>query len=347
MPGKRNSGLANDRRAYIYNYCPEPCPVPCLPPKGLLGYNGYPVNQYTNNCKLNSVEALYSIWDSYQSTLAAQFSTIQKSVSAPDNLINPPSGPANIFIIRHGEKNYTNYGLDPNGIYRASQIANFINDLANSGYPISYIITCHPDPYNKNDGSGSMHPEHTVTCASFLLNLPHIMYSSASDVATTAKALYDTGIYNGLNILICWEHQNIQRLCLEILNEGKKQTIPRISQNNANDFFKETNACPDGNYVTTNPTSPFYPSQQQQVDDNYKDSQYYPYWNSNNYDSVYCFYSNQPNNTFTFQIKSEPCITCFKSCKLNIGLYQNPAYPYYSKENDIESVCKVPTEWSV
>ena len=62
-----------------------------------------------------------------------------------------------------------------------------------------------------------MHPEQTILGAAFLLNLPHVMYSSSSDVSTTITALYNTGIYNGLNILICWEHQNIQKLCLEIL----------------------------------------------------------------------------------------------------------------------------------
>ena len=192
-----------------------------------------------------------------------------------------------------------------------------------------------------------MHPEQTILGAAFLLNLPHVMYSSSSDVSTTITALYNTGIYNGLNILICWEHQNIQKLCLEILNQGKAQTIPRILQNNANDFFKETNPCPNGNFVTMDPTSPYYPPQQPQPHDNYKDSQYYPYWNINNFDSVYCFYSSQPNNTFTFQIKSEPCITYFNSCKLNIGLYQYSDDPYYSKSNDIESSCQVPSNWSV
>jgi hypothetical protein len=314
--------------------------------KKLVCINGYPFVKNFNNCKSNPVDALYTIWESYQTTPAAQFSTIQKSVSAPENLTNPPVGPANIFIIRHGEKNETNYGLDQNGIYRASQIANFINNLAKDGYPISYIITCQPLPYSTP--SSGMHPEQTISGASFLLNIPHIMYSSPSNVAKTAKALYDTGIYNGLNVLICWEHKYIQSLCLEILNKGRAQKIPRISQKNANKFFKKINPCPDGNYVTTDTTSPFYPPQQPQPNDNYKDSQCYPYWNNNNYDTVYCFYSKQPTNTFTFKIKSENCNTCYTSCKLHIGLYQNPSYSsYYSKTINVEDLCQVPSNWKV
>lgn len=315
-------------------------------PTGLELNNGSPVNTKNNNRSTRG-DALYSTWDSYQSTLAAKFSTTQKSVAAPANLTNPPVGPANIFIIRHGEKGPTDYGLNKNGIYRASQIANFINNLANNGYPISYIISCQPDPYIKNNGAGSMHPEQTISGASFLLNLPHMMYSTTSDVARTAKALYETGIYNGLNVLICWEHQHIQGLCLEILNQGRAQKIPRITQKNANEFFKETNPCPDGNYLTTDTTSPYYPPQQPQPNDNYKDSQFYPYWNDRNFASVYCFYSSQPNNTFTFKIESDTCNTCYASCNLHIGLYQPSKTPYYSRNNSVEHLCKVPSYWKV
>jgi hypothetical protein len=313
--------------------------------KKLVCINGNPFVKNFNNCRSNPVDALYTIWDSYQTTPAAQFSTIQKSVLAPDNLANPPVGPANIFIIRHGEKNSTNYGLDQNGIYRASQIANFINNLAKDGFPISYIITCQPLPYNTV--SSVMYPEQTISAASFLLNIPHIMYSSPRNVSKTVKELYGSGIYNGLNVLICWERPYIQKLCLEILNQGRSQKIPRISQKNANDFFKKINPCPDGNYVTTDPTSPFYPPQQPQPNDNYKDSQYYPYWNTNDYDTVYCFYSKQPTNTFTFEIKSEKCKTCYTSCDLHIGLYQSVKSPYYSTSVDVEDLCQVPSNWKV
>ena len=183
MPGKKRSGFFNDTRAYSYDnmsvkHNPNTTDSVCQ--------NGYPVSQYHN---LNPVEALYSIWNSYQSMPIANFSTIQKSVLAPNNLTNPPSGPANIFIIRHGEKNWINYGLDKNGIYRACQLANFINTLAKSSYPISYILSNQPDAYNTNN---SMHPAQTVSSASFLLNIPHIMYSNASDVDTIVKALYET-----------------------------------------------------------------------------------------------------------------------------------------------------------
>jgi hypothetical protein len=137
-------------------------------------------------------------------------------------------------------------------------------------------------------------------------------------------------------------------LCLEILNQGRAQKIPRITQNNANDFFKEMNACPDGNYVTTDSTSQYYPPQQPYPHNNYKDSQYYPYWNDNNFDSVYCFLSSQPTNTFTFKIKSENLNTCYtSSCNLHIGLYQSIKYPYYSKHNNIERSCKVPSYWKI
>jgi len=262
---------------------------------------------------------------------------------------NKTKGPKNIFIIRHGEK-ANGYGLDANGIYRATKLTNYIISLANKGYPISYIITNIPDPYV--NGSGTMHPFQTMSASSFLLNIPIIMYSSASDYNTTAQELYN-GNYNGLNILICWEHENIQGLCLSILNEGANQTPSRIAYANADDFFKNLTPSPlSGFYLCTstspNTNSSYIPPSQPQDYNNYANSQYYPYWNTNDFDSVYIFYSSISSNyQFGFTISKENIDTCFTNCNLHIGLYQPTSGDtnYYNKSNEIDKLCEPPTDW--
>ena len=123
--------------------------------------NGFPISRYAGY-GVNAWEVLYSIWVANQSTIGAKFTNNQAAIAAPGT--SPLcTGPANIFIIRHGEKNPSpdvNYCLNNNGIYRSSQLIEYVNKLATAGTPISYIITCNPCAFNTGDPS--MRPQQTI-----------------------------------------------------------------------------------------------------------------------------------------------------------------------------------------
>jgi len=339
--------------------------------------NGQPNAEYTNYGDDNA-SVLYSIWSANQNTLGAQFSIQQNLVAAPGT--NPIcQGPANIFIFRHGEKSaeLPNYSLNNNGIYRASQLVNFINLLAKDGYPISYIVSCNPCCYNTSDPS--IRATQTVMMSSFMLNIPTFIYGGSQDYAPVCQALYpyppnssQVGQYDGLNIVICWEHSSIQQLCLNILNTaGLYGRIPVGPTNNdtklyGDAFFNLTSVCKDGKYLC--PADPSAPNYNSVYDVTQPDtptiigpnSYKYPYWNNYNFDNVYWFKLDNTTNYWDFQIFRQPCYTCFPSCGLEIGLYQplntqcSSSYLYYSNtagdpavSGPIENSCEVPSDWAV
>jgi len=313
--------------------------------------NGFPIDKYSGY-GVNAWEVLYSIWCSSQNTLGAKFSYNQCVTKAPG--LNPVcSGPANIFIIRHGEKNQKkpNYCLDNNGAYRASQIMTFINQLANDGYPISYIVSCNPCPYNTDDPS--MRPMQTASAASFMLNIPMFIYGGSLDYTSIVNGIFSSGQYDGLNVLIVWEHGAIQQLCLNILDTAG--SINRLPNNmtTGDEFFNTFNPCANGNYICNDSLSHFYPPDPNTVQGVGTNTEKYPYWNNYNFDNVYWLSSISPNYTFGFSIFKEPCYTCYPSCGINIGLYQplNPSCEssniYYKSTDEVENKCQVPSEWQV
>ena len=87
--------------------------------------NGVPKDKYAyySGKGVNPWEVLYSIWNSYQSTIGAQF-TLNQDINKAPNLNQNIIGPSNIFIIRHGEKNPTlqNYSINNNGICGSSYL---------------------------------------------------------------------------------------------------------------------------------------------------------------------------------------------------------------------------------
>jgi hypothetical protein len=316
---------------------------------------GFPVNNYAGYGD-NSVDVLYSIWNSYQSTITPQFTQSQSNSAAP----NEPTmvGPKNIFIIRHGEKTSSTpttvqYHLNQNGIYRACQIPTLINQFAVNGYPITYLVAANPCPWNSPDGS--MRQEQTLAMASFLLNIPMFFFGKASDNQEVADALFNIPAegdppnpFNGLNVLICWEHTAVQDLCIEILN--KCSQVGRSSMN-ADQFFASVSSqtAVDGTYLAPEGKPPF--STGPPLNDA---SVNYPYWNTHNYDNMYLFFANPGNTSFNFQLTNQQyfnCLTCYPSCELQIGLYQpinnctHSTY-YYDDKHEIEPNCVPPTDWT-
>jgi len=326
-----------------------------LPPQNCI--NGSPVDQYAGT-GIYSWEVLYSLWTNYQSTDGALFTTQQVLKHAPDT--SNTTGPANIFIIRHGEKTSGSHCLNNNGIYRACKIVDFVNNLARDGYPISYIVSCNGCPYDTV--SPSMRELQTIMPASFMLNIPLFVYGGAFDFDAVLTQLFGNNQYNGLNVLICWEHASIQQLCLNLLNTAASLNPSRLPNNiiTGDAFFNSIDACPDGNYLCNDQTNTDYYLNPINLPSGVgANSQTYPYWQNKNFNNVFWFNSSASTNyIFDFKIFTEgdTCLTCVSSCELLIGLYQPLAprcissYNYYNKTPDsenLENKCEVPEDWVV
>jgi hypothetical protein len=316
--------------------------------------NGFPISKYSGY-GVNAWEVLYSIWVANQTTLGATFTYNQAVNNAPTT--SPTNGPSNIFIIRHGEKNQTiNYNINNNGAYRACQLISFVNQLASNGTPISYIISCNPCPYNTSDPS--MRPVQTISMVSFMLNIPIFIFGGSQDYNEIVSNIFSSGIFDGLNVLICWEHGAIQQLCLNLLDEAGN--LGRLSPGitTGDQFFTSKNLCPDGKFLCTSSSVPSNPAFVPPIPGTIlgvgSNTQNYPYWNNNNFDNVYWLKSNSITNyIFDFSIFKQPCQTCYQNCNLNIGLYQplpqdcTTTSLYTTSATKIEDSCIPPSTWSV
>ena len=127
---------------------------------------------------------------------------------------NSNKGPANIFIIRHGERVLTNFPLNCNGILRSTYIPNLIEDLNNNGFGINAIVTI--NNYLR------MHEQQTIMLTSWLLSIPLFIYGEQNDQEITINTIFNNPYFDGKNVLICWEHTCIQELLQQIINVGPK-----------------------------------------------------------------------------------------------------------------------------
>lgn len=340
--------------------------------------NGFPVDNYAGY-GVNSWEVLYSIWNSYQSTIGANFTQSQAnnmSPFAPNQIVSSIIGPKNIFIIRHGEKNKSvitstsaniQYHINQNGVYRACQIPTLVNQLAKTGFPITYMVSTNPCPFNSADPS--TRNQQTINMASFLLNIPLFVFGDITQTQAVVNALFDTSPtnpFNGLNILICWEHTTIQDLCLKLMD---KSFLVGRSIMDADNFFAQPSVseqtCLDGKYLappgeSSTPfnvkveTSPGPPPTYDYVSHDPKTA-VYPFWNTNNFDNMFCFKSNLDSSDFIFTLSNQQqynCLTCYPNCETKIGLFQPPSsctktiYYIPGSTPTLEQECLPPTEWS-
>lgn len=310
-----------------------------------------PINKYNNfsnpsNPQTNDL--LYSIYNSYQNTSTPKYlSNNLMYLTNPLNYINVLPGPSNIFIIRHGEKNSNNeseneyyYTLNCNGIERACKLPDFVNQLADTGTPIFAIITCQPNMNsNTNNNDNSMRPETTIMLSSFLLNIPLYIYSDSNISqpynGETAYQLFTNPIFRGKNVLIVWEHKNIQSLtnqiiqCYEYLSSGN--TIEDLIQNK-NQVFKNQNTF---NWWSVNtpipPENQYMSSSIPQYQLPYISyAKLLPYWNTNNFNYVYKL--TQSKGDLIFNIFTQDITTRYKNCELIIGLLQYEGESNYPNE---------------
>lgn len=139
--------------------------------------------------------------------------------------ISTSIGPLNVFIMRHADRQKNQVSLDCNGIYKSTFIPDMIDKLNSMDYNIDYIITANP-----NITDGSMHIEQTVLLTSWLLNIPLFIFGSSKEYENTIQQIYSNKIFNGKNILICWQHTCIQGLLYSLLTIGPQvKNIPNQS----------------------------------------------------------------------------------------------------------------------
>jgi hypothetical protein len=177
--------------------------------------NGCPTN--TNDNKL------FKLYKDYHGSRADNKSLNKKINSSP-------VGPANIFIIRHGEKVNSLVSLDCNGIYRSCYNLHLLEEINRMGFGIDFIVTANPDIL-----SGAMHIEQTIMAVSWLMDIPLFIFGSMGDPAEAVSNVYKNHLFNNKNILFCWEHTCIQNLLLNIIKIGpatkKKKNKAFINKN--------------------------------------------------------------------------------------------------------------------
>jgi len=325
--------------------------------------NGLPVNkyQYYGGPYVLSKEVLYSIYESYQTTFTPEYLNNKYATNSVYNngytgapAVLSGKGPANIFIIRHGEKTTPNYCLNNNGIYRSCEIPDIINWLGKNGYPIDYLVTCNPKPFTQV--SPSVRPEQTILMSSFLLNIPLFMYGNSVETSQTAEAIMTNSQYDGANIFISWEHINIQALLYYLTQYGwtkDRISIDPMSGNRETDLdnwwesnspceqnsqipysgeFNNTTYVNNVNQLYSNPPAPATVSQYytditdgtQTLQDTTK---YMPYWNDYNFDSMIILNGYNPSTgsiIFNLDFIKQPLNTCYSSCNLNVCMFQPP-----------------------
>jgi hypothetical protein len=352
----------------------------CIPPPI------YPPGQPTSNPSqfYSNPDNMYAAWYSYQETTTVANGNTNYTTQPLTSVSYV--GPKNIYIIRHGEKKQcsSGYCLDYNGAKRACNLVTYFNSFPE---PIDYIVTCNPCLYDTSNSS--MRPSQTIFPTSFMLNIPTSVYGGAQDFYFVADALFENSTnnpYNGMNVLICWEHSAIQGLMLTLLNKaGEVGRLPLVTDVGdasmyGSKFFKEladpTNPSvtssdhsykiTDGYFLSTSTSPGGKTGTPYQVDlstnlplptyVDASDSQYYPYWNSGTFNLLYnigtASDSSVPNELNVFDIHTQPINTCYQSNTKRIGLYQpltescTPSNSYYTSSDNIEDNDIIPSAWA-
>lgn len=117
----------------------------------------------------------------------------------------------------------------------------------------------------------SMHQQQTVSLTSWLFSIPIFMYGDQTESEKAVAQLFSNKYFHGKTVLICWEHNCIQTLLSNIIEMGSKA--------------KGLN-----NYVFKNPEG----------------TSDLPYWDTNNYKSIYYL-----DSELNFKVLEETFTTCY------------------------------------
>lgn len=310
----------------------------------------YIIYEDKRNDSITNVNRSYRLYSSYKSTFTPKYiSNNLMYLTNPTNFDHLPPGPSNIFIIRHGEKNSNNpftneyyYKLNDNGIDRAVKFPDFINNLGKNGTPITSIVTCLPNMNSTLDNNdNSIRPQNLIMLSAYLLGIPLYMFSKSNvsqpyDGKTILELFIDP-FFRGKNVLIVWEHQNIQALvnqivqCYTYLSNG--HTINDLNKNSKYIFDNQNThewwinnslSCKDNEYISK--YTPEYQIPYQ------KYSHLLPYWNTHNFDHIFKF--TQKNNKLEFVQFKQYIKTHYESCQLSINMLQYEKQPEYISEHN-------------
>lgn len=160
------------------------------------------------------------------------------------------AAPAQIIIIRHGEKDpSTGQLVNPQGLERAAALAYYLTNtsyLLNAG-PIAAVFAS-----RQIDQSDRIIPRtiETVMPVAELLQLPVHSPFNGYQTAQMANFILNSPQYNGKNIVICWNHSSIISLLNAFGYQWPVATIP-------NTYYPDCHF--DYTFVLTFPQTELYP----------------------------------------------------------------------------------------
>lgn len=120
--------------------------------------------------------------------------------------------PAQILIIRHGEKPEEGSHLSPRGYRRArALVAYFQHDPAVTrfGTPVAIYAM------GQSSADSGLRPIETVTPLAHALGLPVLSPYEKDDTTELVHAVLNNPAYAGKMVLICWEHKKITPMVSE------------------------------------------------------------------------------------------------------------------------------------
>ncbi|MHB2025620.1 MAG: hypothetical protein ACYCPQ_03130 [Elusimicrobiota bacterium] len=131
--------------------------------------------------------------------------------------------PAQIIIIRHGEKPETGNTLSPRGRLRAQALVGFFkkNPAVTRFGPPAAIYAMAP-----NSEDGSLRPIETVTPLAQSLGLPINENFHKKDLPGLAEDIMKNPSCAGRMVLVCWEHHMIPKLARQLGWDSAPQSWP-------------------------------------------------------------------------------------------------------------------------
>ena len=116
------------------------------------------------------------------------------------------ASPAQVILIRHGEKPEEGNELNARGRQRAQALVNYFKSnpaVTRYGTPVAIYAMGQHGP------SGSMRPIQTVTPLAQSLGLNLLTSYTKNEVTDLAEEILGNHDYDGKMVLICWEHKMI------------------------------------------------------------------------------------------------------------------------------------------
>ncbi len=158
------------------------------------------------------------------------------------------AAPAQIILIRHGEKPAQGNQLDEQGFARARALVNYFKTnpaVTAYGTPVA-IYAMKPKGPN-----GSVRPIQTVTPLAEALGLPVISDYLRDDASDLANAVLSNKAYDGKMVLVCWEHNAIPDIVAALAAaagtaDGVQDALPDNWDGNAFDRTWILDFSPDG-----------------------------------------------------------------------------------------------------